>query len=142
MITGATLVLYGVGKAEITDKRAAVELECVDVRQGLDDAGADVEWAADAVRMGLPNVKSFAYVERGTARAFAGRFRQQVVPKVPIVEGGIIEGALRSGNRAYLADMKVVPVKETEFGFLPQNCQVRSSFNQGGSLIVRNTEET
>lgn len=129
VITGATLVLYGVGKVEIADGKQAVEIGGMDVTKGFNGYGnsnmdSEIEWAVQAIFKGLPNVRSFAFVVNGEAKWFMGRFRNEQV-EMTVVRGGIVEGVMNSGQRAYLADMKVVPVKETEFVFLPSNCQVR-----------------
>lgn len=126
VIAGATLVLYGVGKAEIADQKKAVDLSGVDVRQGFgrdDIATAEVEWMAIALLEAIPNVRSCAVIINGVGCYFLGRFRFPNVT-ADVVEDGVIDRALRSGTRAYLADLKTVPVKETEFGYLPINCQV------------------
>lgn len=126
VIAGATLVLYGVGKAEIADVKKAVEMDGQYVRQGFNDSsyiGQEVEWAASAISQGAPNVCSFALVIDGVGKCFIGKFRNSDV-EMNVVDNGTISNAMASGKRAYLADMKVVPVKEMEFGFLPSNCQV------------------
>lgn len=130
VITGATLVLYGVGKAEIADKKPAVELSGVDIRRGFENGdlvGREVEWAMDALIEAVPNVRSCAVVVDGVGRYLVGRFRGENVA-VQVLDGGVVAGAIESGKRAYMADMKVVPVKETEFGFFPENCQVSAPF--------------
>lgn len=128
VITGATLVLYGVGKAEIADRQKAVELSGVDIRKGFNDRAdpvvAEIEWAAVALVEAIPNVRSCAVVVNGVGSYFLGRFRESNV-RFEVSANGVIDTAMKRGNRAYLADMKTVPVKEIEFGFLPSNCQVR-----------------
>lgn len=127
VIVGATLLLYGVGRAEIQDKKAAVELSGVDVRRGFDDANdklnREVELASSAILAAVPNIKSFAMLVNGVGKYYVGRFRSYDADAI-VVEDGVVAKALRNSERAYLADMKVVPVKELEFGFLPSNCQV------------------
>lgn len=126
IIAGATLVLYGVGKAEVVERKEAVEMDGVDVRRGFDSSNKlseEVEWSARAIMEGVPNIKSFLWVEQGRGKYFLGRFRGSDVSMTAVQEG-VIETAVASGRRAYLADMKVVPVREYEFGFLPTKCQV------------------
>lgn len=128
VIAGTTLLLYGVGKAEIADRKKAVELSGVDVRQGFgggDAVSDEVEWGATALLEAIPNVRSCAVLIDGVGRHFLGRFRDEEV-SASIVPDGVVDRALQKGQRAYLADMKTVPVKEVEFGYLPDNCQVCS----------------
>lgn len=128
IIGGATLVLYGVGKAEIIERKEAVEMDGVEVRRGFDERDVltkEVEWAAEAVMNGIPNIKSFVWVDRGRGKYFLGRFRSADV-SFSAVREGIVETSVKSNKRSYLADMKVVPVRESEFGFLPSKCQVCS----------------
>lgn len=139
VIAGATLVLYGVGRAEIGGRAQTVSLDGVDVRQGFSsstdgddnnynnaEASREAFHAATAVLAAVPNARSFAVVEREGRRGvyFAGLFREQRV-ELQVPPGGVVDNVMSSGKRAYLADMKVVPVKEVEFGFLPEKCQVR-----------------
>lgn len=127
IIAGATLVLYGVGKAEVVERKEAVEMDGIDVRRGFssgDRLSDEIEWAAQAIIEGVPNIKSFLWVERGKGKYFLGRFRDGNIT-VTTVDEGVIETAITADRRAYLADMKVVPVRESEFGFLPAKCQVR-----------------
>lgn len=127
IIAGATLVLYGVGKAEVVERKEAVEMDGIDVRRGFSSGDAlsdEIEWAAQAIMEGVPNIKSFLWVEQGDGKYFLGRFRDDNLT-VTTVNEGVIETAIASDRRAYLADMKVVPVREYEFGFLPTKCQVR-----------------
>lgn len=128
VIAGAALLLYGVGKAEVTDSKQAVELSGVDVRRGFGDVadiqiGYELEWAAEALVCSIPNIKSCAVFVNGVGRTFLGRFRENEV-SAKVIPGGVLELALQKGERAYLADLKTVPVKDVEFGFLPSNCQV------------------
>lgn len=126
VIAGATLVLYGVGKAEIADSKKAVELVGVDLRVGFEKSdllATEIQWAAAALCKGVPNVRSVAVLVDGVGKYFYGRFRNEQVT-ARVVEDGIVAGALQRGERVYLGDMKVVPVKEIEFAFLPTNCQV------------------
>lgn len=126
VITGATLILYGVGKAEIADAKKAVEMGGEFIRQGFtpdDTLSGEVEWAASATFAGVPNIRSFCVIANGVGQFFIGQFRDEEVAAV-MVEGGTIDNSIASGKRAYLADMKTVPTKELEFGFLPSNCQV------------------
>jgi len=130
VVAGATLVLYGVGRAEILDKKEAVELSGIDVRKGFEGGSnrvtREVELASSALLSSVPNIRSFAVFVGGVGTYFVGRFRNNEVCAV-VRENGIIANALNGKERAYLADMKVVPVKEIEFGFLPSNCQVSHS---------------
>lgn len=129
VIAGTTLLLYGVGKAEITDSKQAVELSGVDVRRGFEDDSDiryEVEWAATALLSAIPNVKSCAVFVDGVGRFFLGRFRENEVAAT-VMTDGVLELAMQKGERVYLADMKTVPVKDVEFGFLPNNCQVGSA---------------
>lgn len=126
VIAGATLVLYGVGKAEIAERKEAVEMSGQDVYQGFETKSRlsrEVHWASSAILEGVPNVRSFAIIIDGVGQYFTGKFREARVDAA-VVNDGTIARAMASGQRAYLADMKVVPVKELEFGFLPSNCQV------------------
>lgn len=128
IITGTALLLYGVGKAEVNERKQAVEMDGQEVKQGFDSNNlftSEIEWAATAVMDGIPNIKSVAWVnlDRQKPSYFLGRFKNESVD-VRVPEDGVIMTATRSGKRAYLADMKVVPVKEVEFGFLPSRCQV------------------
>lgn len=130
VIAGATLVLYGVGKAEIADTKKPVQLSGVDVRKGFEDMpdsniGYEVEWAATALLSAIPNVKSCAFFVDGVGRFFLGRFRENEFA-ASVITDGVLELALRKGERVYLADMKTVLVKDVEFGYLPNNCQVGS----------------
>lgn len=134
VIAGATLVLYGVGKAEVAESKAAVELDGVDLRLGISTIESiggpqlayETEWAANAIFKCNPNICSFVLISGGVGCCFFGRFRSSDAhTALDVPEGGTIYNSMVSGQRAYLADMKVVPVKETEFGFFPVNCQVR-----------------
>lgn len=130
VIAGATLLLYGVGKAEIAVPKKAVEMGGNYVSQGFDNENvitSEIEWVARTIFLGLPNIRSFALVG-GKNQYFLGMFRNTAV-KVALSNGETIDNAIKNGKRAYLADMKVVPVKDTEFGFLPTNCQVRDKNN-------------
>ena len=68
---------------------------------------------------GVPAVRSFVFVVDEKVVGRKGVFREGAEVVVPV--GDIVDSAVRKGERAYLADMKVVPVKEVEFGFLPEN---------------------
>jgi Cofactor assembly of complex C subunit B, CCB2/CCB4 len=136
--------LYGLGRIELADRRAAVEVGGVDVRDGFltDDADAaasitllsnEVLWTATALFDALPNVKSFAVVLNSGKCFRLGRFRSREATPF-VAPGGIACRTLETGKRAYLADLKVVPVKEVEFGFLPKNCQVRTGVSPSLSL--------
>lgn len=126
VICGATLLLYGVGKAEIMDGKQAVKLDGVDIREGFDDGDVvskEVEWTANALLTGVPNLRSFMLVQKGKARFLYGRFaKERGVEEMK--DGGVVMTAIEGGKRSYMADMKVVPVRETEFGMFPDNCQV------------------
>lgn len=142
VIASATLVLYGLGRAEVAERRAAVDMGGVDVvpasdsafRALPDSARAELEWSADAVLDAMPTFKSVAVVV-GDATVFRrGRFRApDSVPVVPA--GGIADNVRKSAERAYLADLKVVPVKEVEFAFFPENCQVRCCVRLSRELL-------
>lgn len=129
VISGAALLLYGVGKAEVTDSKSAVDIGGVDICKGFDKVtdkriGQELEWAAEALLSAIPNIKSFSVFIDGRGEIFLGRFREPDIA-ANSVRGGVVDLALRKRERAYLADMKTVPVKDLEFGFLPSNCQVR-----------------
>lgn len=126
LLTSATLVLYAVGKADIAAKpRQAVQLDGFDVRQGFQiDTTGELNWMFTALMAANPNVRSCALFLDQTVVACLGRFRMNHV-HATTVQGGVIQTTLADGKRAYLADMKTVPVKDVEFGFLPANCQVR-----------------
>lgn len=140
VITGATLLLYGVGKADIAARqKEAVQLRGVDVRKGFSNdenrsVGYELEWAAEALLSAVPNIKSCAIFVNGTGWAFLGRFRDQDVT-AELSPGGVLDLALKKGERAYLADMKTVPVKDVQFGFLPSNCQVHASYDSRSLAI-------
>lgn len=124
VIAGATLVLYGLARAEVSERRASVEMGGIQVKSGFEGSNAEVaERCAQAVIDGIEGAKSVAVMVRGEGRFFLGQFSTEA-PATHMVEEGIVAKAMGSGKRAYLADMKVVPVRETEFGFLPQKCQV------------------
>ncbi|KAI0566891.1 Cofactor assembly of complex C subunit B [Gracilaria domingensis] len=119
----ATLILYGLARTEISEKRARVEMGGVDVAAGFEGSrSVGVQLGCRALLDGVQGVKSVAVVVKGQGRFFMGKFRAEV-PVLILEQEGVISKALQSGNRAYLADMKVVPVRETEFGFLPKECQ-------------------
>ena len=59
----------------------------------------------------MPAVRSFVFVVDGKVVGREGVFREGEEAVVPV--DGIVDGAVRN--------MKVVPVKEVEFGFLPEN---------------------
>jgi hypothetical protein len=123
----AALVLYGLGRAEVAERAAApVDVGGVEVQVGLDGSGAAAQaaWTARALFKGVPAVRSFALVVDGAEVYRVGRFRDADAAALAPA-GGIAAGVMESGRRAYLADLKVVPVREVEFGFLPQLCQVR-----------------
>ncbi|CAN8068553.1 unnamed protein product [Agarophyton chilense] len=95
----------------------------VDVATGFEGPqGSKVERGARALLEGIEGVKSVAVMVKGEGRFFLGKFREEM-PVATVQKEGIIWNAFKSGNRSYLADMKVVPVRETEFGFLPKECQ-------------------
>lgn len=126
VITGAALVLYGVGKAEIIEKKKQVDMEGDDVRRGFsqtDRVSREIQWAAQALYFGMGSVKSCVIIRGGVGSVYIGKLRSKDA-EANVREGGVVQGALNKGERAYLADMKVFPVKEVEFGFLPNNCQV------------------
>lgn len=140
VVAGATLLLYGLGRAEILDLKETVDLGGVDVKAGLEEGSAlrkEVLWASEALFAATPNIRSCALVVDGEDRFRIGRFRDAKV-RASVMEGGIVASALATGNRAYLADLKVVPGKELEFGYLPSNCQVRnrSSPNAHGEMTL------
>lgn len=126
----AALTLYGLGRADVSEReQGPVELDGVDVRVGFENSSrgllaSRVDWTSRAVFSGIPAVKSFAFVVDGQELFRAGRFRDATC-KSFVPEGGIADGVVRSGERAYLADLKVVPVRDTEFTFFPEKCQVR-----------------
>lgn len=124
VIAGATLVLYGLARAEVSERRASVEMGGVQVKAGFEDSKAEVvERCAQSLIDGIQGAKSVTVMVGGEGKFFLGRFRT-AAPEARVVGEGIVAKAMDSGKRAYLADMKVVPVRETEFGFLPQKCQV------------------
>lgn len=128
VVAGATLVLYGVGKAEITDKRETVDIGGEEVQEniiGEEQVSNEVQWASSAIFKAIPSIQSFTFIKTGRGLFYSGRFRDEKVV-ISTSDDGIIQQAITSGERAYLADMKIVPVKETEFAFLPKNCQVRN----------------
>lgn len=121
--SAATLVLYGVGRADIAARtRDAVQLDGFDVRQGIEEGG-EVEWLMECLIGGNVNVRSCALFVGEVGKCFMGQFRDNVV-EGRVVPGGVVDLARRNGRRVYLADLKTVPVKETEFGYLPRDCQV------------------
>eukprot|EP00177_Eucheuma_denticulatum_P006360 GFKZ01011595.1.p1 GENE.GFKZ01011595.1~~GFKZ01011595.1.p1 ORF type:complete len:257 (+),score=25.16 GFKZ01011595.1:249-1019(+) len=124
VLTSATLVLYAVGKAEIAAKpRQAVQLDGFDIRQGFQiDPTGELQWMFTALMAANRNIRSCALFLDQDAVACLGRFRTNHV-HATTRQGGVIQTALLDGKRAYLADMKTVPVKDLEFGFLPANCQ-------------------
>jgi hypothetical protein len=133
VIASATLVLYGLGRIDLTERRAAVDMGGVEVEDGFDSEGLrpasvhrdkQVRWTARTLLSALPNVKSFALVLKHDKSYRVGRFRDLAAVSFVKPEG-IAERALQTGERAYLADLKVVSVKEVEFNFFPENCQVR-----------------
>lgn len=116
----AALILYGLGRADVAEKKAeVVALEGVEFSEGMEGS---VGWACRALILGVPAVRSFVFVVDGQVVGREGVFREGALVVVP--GGGIVDEAVRKGERAYLADMKVVPVKEVEFGYLPENVQV------------------
>lgn len=127
VISSVSLLVYGVGIAELREKRAAVQLDGValPLLQNLPkQIRSEATWTAQAVLNALSNVKTLVVFLNGECVLRVGIFRttcnlQQIVP------GSIVANAINTGQRAYLADMKVVPTKEVEFSYLPQNCQVR-----------------
>jgi hypothetical protein len=123
----SALILYGLGRAEVAEKeREVVEIGGVDVRQGLDGRGTlseQADWTARALFKGIPAVRSLALVREGKELFRLGRFRDTEVESF-VLAGGIAANVLESGKRAYLADLKVVPTREVEFGFFPEKCQV------------------
>ncbi len=136
VISAGTLVLYGLTRVEVTDRtRVSVDMGGVEVRSGFEGGGRVVsfaDWAARTIFAGAPAFKSFALVVGGEELCRVGRFRdEESTAAAPA--GGIAAGAAESGKRAYLADLKVVPVRETEFAFLPEMCQVRTVF---GTVVV------
>lgn len=126
----AALILYGLGRAEVSEKeREQVDIGGVDVSRGLDgpkDLSRQAEWTAHALFKGIPAVRSFALVKNGRELCRYGRFRDADV-EIEVPAGGIAANVLSTGKRAYLADLKVVPTREVEFGFFPENCQVSSA---------------
>lgn len=123
VVSAATLVLYGVGRADIAARaREAVPLDGFDVRQGIEEGG-EVEWLMEGLMGGNVNVRSCALFVGEAGTCFLGRFRDKVV-EGRVVPGGVVDSARREGRRIYLADLKTVPVKEIEFGYLPRDCQV------------------
>lgn len=129
--SAAALMLYGLGRADVAEReQGPVELDGVDVRVGLEaDGGSELElasrmdWTSRSIFRGIPAVKSFAVVVDGKEVCRVGRFRDANCAAF-VRDGGIADGVLQSGERAYLADLKVVPVKDVEFGFFPEKCQV------------------
>jgi hypothetical protein len=144
VIASATLLLYGLGRIELAERRAAVEVGGVDVMDGFQMNDADtasialsneVVWTATVLFDALPNVKSFALVLNSGKCFRVGRFRsREAIPFV--APGGIALRTLETGKRAYLADLNVVPVKEVEFGFLPENCQVRRCYQSNTKTFL------
>lgn len=130
VVSAATLVLYGVGRADIAARtRDVVELDGFDVRQGFEEGG-EAEWLMECLMGGNANVRSCALFVGEVGTYFIGRFRERVVDG-KVVPGGVVDLARREGRRVYLADLRTVPVKEVEFGYLPRECQVSSWRKQG-----------
>lgn len=126
VVAGATLLLYGVGKAELSDKREVVEIGGEQIFKNVrkkGPGGEEIIWASRAIFGAIPSIKSFVFIENGEGQFYSGRFRSKDV-EVSLKGEGIIARAMATGTRSYLADMKVVPVKETEFSFFPSKCQV------------------
>lgn len=123
----AALILYGLGRAEVAEKvREQVEMGGVDVEEsyeGAEELASQLDWTARALFKGIPTVRSFALINDGKELCRYGRFRdEEAQSEAPA--GGIAANVVDSGKRAYLADLKVVPTREVEFAFLPDNCQV------------------
>lgn len=153
VVGAATLVLYGLGRVSVQESKESVDVGGVDVHVGfetdikiskfetgndnvtvanpkpslLQRARNEAQWISKTLFASIPSITSFAVLLDGTELCRAGRFRSKdAVSSAP--PNGIAANSLETGKRAYLADMKVVPVKEVEFGFLPEKCQVLETY--------------
>lgn len=150
VIGSATLILYGLGGVAVQERKEAVDVGGIYVELGfdtdandsdletcVDDSGIrmdefklnsvrqEARWVADAIFKGNPSIVSFTLIVNGRELCRLGRFRSHD-SESSAPQGGIVASSMQTGERAYLADLKVVPVKEVEFGFLPEKCQVRT----------------
>lgn len=127
VVCGVSLLLYGAGSAEVAEKGRAVSLQGTQVgfeTTLLGAAAAEARFVVDAALAAVPNFVAAAVFLDGQCVARSGLFRTAGMME-GVAAGALVQGAVTKGEIAYLADLRVVPTKEIEFPFLPEDCQVR-----------------
>lgn len=121
VIACGSLILYGLGKLDVTERKSRVEMGGVYGKRVLAKDSA-VEVLLMMLLEGVKAVRSVALVRREGDASYVGRFDCEE-PVIGV--GGVVERVWDvEGGRVYMADMNIVPVKSSEFGFLPGDCQV------------------
>lgn len=127
VVCGVSLLLYAAGTAEVSERSAEVEqsgvnLDFASSLTGL--AETEARFVARAALGAVKNVTAVAVFVSGKCVAREGLFRWNDTSSIGSMYRGVaVRQAAEENEYKYFADLRVMPTREVEFGFLPEQCQ-------------------
>lgn len=123
LASAALLILLEVAKSSDVKVRATEQVELVGVETDRCETGWEAVAKAAGLVLGVANIQTVIVWRRGSGILVEkGRIRDNLSHGFDLGRT-VVDKVLTSGERAYLADLRVAPAR-VEFRYLPENVQV------------------